>query len=88
MGQPTESPAQLGLGDILQFMENFRLTEKLPTLFAHWIDWKYLLEAHELTDPRLSPSVLSEFRQRLLEQEAEKPLVGSDTGSSVRPQVC
>lgn len=73
MGQPAESPARLALVTILQFMENLTDREAADAVRSR-IDWKYLLGL-ELTDPGFHYSVLSEFRQRLLEQEAENLLL-------------
>jgi transposase len=73
IGQPAESPARLALVTILQFMENLTDREAADAVRSR-IDWKYLLGL-ELTDPGFHYSVLSEFRQRLLEQEAENLLL-------------
>ena len=73
IGQPAESPARLALVTILQFMENLTDREAADAVRSR-IDWKYLLGL-ELTDPGFDYSVLSEFRQRLLEQEAENLLL-------------
>jgi transposase len=73
VGQPAESPARLALVTILQFMENLTDREVADAVRSR-IDWKYLLGL-ELTDPGFHYSVLSEFRQRLLEQGAEDILL-------------
>jgi transposase len=73
IGQPAESPARLALVTILQFMENLTDREAADAVRSR-IDWKYLLGL-ELTDPGFHYSVLSEFRQRLLEQGAENILL-------------
>lgn len=73
LGQPAESSARLALVTILQFMENLTDREAADAGRSR-IDWKYLLGL-ELTDPGFHYSVLSEFRQRSLEQEAENLLL-------------
>jgi transposase len=64
-GQPAESPARLALVTIVQFMENLIDREAADAVRAR-LDWKYLLGL-ELTAAGVHDSVLSEFRQRLLE---------------------
>lgn len=67
VGQPAESPSRLLLVTIFQFMEG--LTDRQGAdAVRRCIDWKYAL-ALELTDPGFHYSVLSEFRDRLLEHE-------------------
>jgi transposase len=73
IGQPAESPARLALVTILQFMENLTDREAADAVRSR-IDWKYLLGL-ELTDPGFHYSVLSEFRQQMLEQGAENILL-------------
>lgn len=73
IGQPSVSPARLALVTILQFMENLTDREAADAVRSR-IDWKYLLSL-ELTDPGFHYSVLSEFRQRLLEHGAEELLL-------------
>jgi len=73
MGQPSVSPACLALVTILQFMENLTDREAADAVRSR-IDWKYLL-ALELTDAGFHYSVLSEFRQRLLEHGEEEMLL-------------
>jgi transposase len=67
VGQPAESPTRLLLVTIFQFME--ALTDRQGAdAVRRCIDWKYAL-ALELTDPGFHYSVLSEFRDRLLEHD-------------------
>jgi transposase len=73
IGQPAESPARLALVTILQFMENLTDREAADAVRSR-IDWKYLLGL-ELTDAGFHYSVLSEFRQRLLERGEENILL-------------
>jgi transposase len=68
-GQPAESPVRLALATILQFAEGLSDRQAADAVRSR-IDWKYLL-CLELTDPGFDHTVLSEFRTRLLEGEAE-----------------
>src|SRR5258708_5988109 len=63
-GQPAEAPWRLALVTVFQFMEN--LTDRLT--------WKYALSL-ELTDTGFDHTVLSEFRSRLVEGNAEQRLL-------------
>jgi transposase len=68
-GQPGLPPWRLALVLILQFREH--LSDRQATLMvSSRLDWKYLLSL-ELTDPGFHFSILSEFRQRLLQGGAE-----------------
>ena len=73
IGQPAASPTRLALVTILQFMEDLTDREAADAVRSR-IDWKYLLGL-ELNDPGFHYSVLSEFRLRLLENEAERMLL-------------
>jgi transposase len=68
-GQPAEDPARLALVTILQFAERLS-DEQAADAVRSRIDWKYLL-ALPLRDAGFDPSVLSEFRKRLLDGQAE-----------------
>jgi transposase len=68
-GQPAEDPARLALITILQFAERLS-DEQAADAVRSRIDWKYLL-ALPLTDAGFDPSVLSEFRTRLVDGNAE-----------------
>ena len=68
-GQPAESPARLALVTLLQFAEGLSDRQAAEAVRGR-IDWKYLLGL-ELDDPGFDASLLSEFRARLLAQEAE-----------------
>ncbi len=68
-GRPAYDPARLALITIMQFMERLS-DEQAADAVRGRIDWKYML-ALPLTDPGLDPSVLSEFRTRLLAGQAE-----------------
>ncbi|MGW6705484.1 IS1182 family transposase [Streptomyces sp. NPDC054956] len=68
-GRPALSPAVLALVSILQFAEG--LSDRQAALAARArIDWKYALGL-ELEDPGFDYSVLSEFRDRLVDGSAE-----------------
>jgi transposase len=68
-GQPAESPVRVALATILQFAEGLSDRQAADAVRSR-IDWKYLL-CLELPDPGFDHTVLSEFRTRLLQGEAE-----------------
>jgi len=72
-GQPGLAPWRLAFITIMQFMENLSDRQAADAVRAR-IDWKYVLGL-ELTDEGFDYSVLSEFRSRLLEGEAEQKLI-------------
>jgi transposase len=72
-GRPVEAPWRLALITVLQFMEELPDRQAADATRGR-IDWKYLLGL-ELTDPGFDASVLSEFRTRLVEGEAEDLLL-------------
>lgn len=61
------SPARLALVSVLQFAENLPDRQAAQAVRCR-IDWKYAL-GMELTDPGFAPSVLSEFRDRMAEDD-------------------
>ncbi|MFD5087226.1 IS1182 family transposase [Kitasatospora sp. NPDC058406] len=67
-GKPAWSPGRLALVLVLQFVEGLTDRQAAEAVRAR-IDFKYAL-ALELTDPGFDFSVLSEFRDRLVEAEA------------------
>jgi transposase len=67
-GTPAISPSLLAMVTIFQFMENLPDREAADAVRAR-IDWKYALHL-ALDDPGFDSSLLSDFRQRLLEQAA------------------
>ncbi len=73
LGQPGLPPWRLALVTILQCRENLPDRQAAEAVRAR-IDWKDLLGL-ELTDPGFDPSVLCEFRARLLEGSAEERLL-------------
>lgn len=72
-GQPGLSPARLALILVLQFVEGLSDRQAAEAVRSR-IDWKYALGL-ELTPPGFDFSVLSEFRERLLEGGAEPLLL-------------
>lgn len=72
-GQPAAAPWRLALVTILQFAEGMSDREAADAVRAR-IDWKYLLGL-ELTDPGFDYSILSRFRDRLTEGNAEMLLL-------------
>lgn len=72
-GRPAESPGCLALVTVLQFAENLTDRQAANSVRGR-IDWKYLLGL-ELTDPGFDYTLLHEFRNRLLENEAEQKLL-------------
>lgn len=74
-GQPAYAPWRLALVSVMQFAENLTDRQAADAVRSR-IDWKYALSL-ELTDEGFDFSVLSEFRQRLLEHEAGERLLNS-----------
>ncbi len=72
-GQPALTPWRLALVTIFQFLEGLSDREAADAVRSR-IDWKYALGL-ELDDPGFNFSVLSEFRDRLIEGEAEHILL-------------
>jgi transposase len=73
LGQPAESPGRLALVTVMQFVENLTDRQAAQAVQAR-IDWKYALGL-ELSDPGFDHSVLSEFRDRLIEGEGVEILL-------------
>src|ERR1700675_4044892 len=71
-GQPAEAPWRLALISIMQYAEGLTDRQAADAVRTR-IDWKYALSL-ELTDPGFDFSVLSEFRSRLLANQAERRL--------------
>jgi transposase len=72
-GQPTVRPWRLALVTVMQFMENLSDRQAADAVRGN-LAWKYALSL-ELTDAGFDFSVLSEFRQRLVEQAAGERLL-------------
>jgi transposase len=68
-GASAYSPARLALILIFQFLEGLSDSQTASAVAAR-IDWKYAL-ALPLTAPAIDPSLLSDFRDRLLAGKAE-----------------
>lgn len=71
-GRSVEAPWRLALITVLQFMEELPDRQAADAVRGR-IDWKYLLGL-DLADPGFDASVLCEFRQRLIEGNAERLL--------------
>ena len=69
-GQPAQSPWRLALICIMQYMENLSDRQVAEAVRGR-IDWKYALSL-PLNDPGFDFSILSEFRQRLIEGGKEE----------------
>src|SRR5258708_614033 len=72
-GQPAESAWRLALVSVLQYAENLSDRQAAEAVRDR-ISWKYLLGL-ELRDVGFDASVLSEFRTRLIEGQAEYQLL-------------
>ena len=72
-GQPALAPWRLALVTIMQFAEGLSDRDAADAVRTR-IDWKYLLGL-ELCDPGFNYSVLSRFRARLVEGNAEMSLL-------------
>ncbi|HEX6866257.1 MAG TPA: IS1182 family transposase [Caulobacteraceae bacterium] len=68
-GQPALAPWRLALVTVLQFVEDLSDRQAADAVRAR-LDWKYLLRL-DLPDAGFHSSVLSEFRARLVEGDAE-----------------
>ncbi len=71
-GQPAESAWRLALVMVMQYAEGLTDRQAADAVKTR-IDWKYALRL-EITDPGFDFSVLSEFRGRLLTNQAERRL--------------
>lgn len=72
-GQPAEAPWRLALVTLFQFLENLTDRQAADAVRSR-LDWKYALSL-ELEDPGFDFSVLCQFRQRLLEGQAQEKLL-------------
>ncbi len=72
-GQPALAPWRLALVTVFQFLENLSDRQAADAVRSR-LDWKYALGL-ELEDAGFDFSVLSEFRSRLVEHEAEQVLL-------------
>jgi transposase len=71
-GKPAEAPWRLALVCLVQYIENLTDRQAADAVRSR-MDIKYVLGL-ELTDPGFDFSVLSEFRTRLIEHQAEHRL--------------
>jgi transposase len=71
-GQPAQAPWRLALVCLVQYMEELADRQAADAVRSR-MDSKYLL-GWELTDPGFDFRVLSEFRSRLVEHQAEHRL--------------
>jgi transposase len=69
-GKPGISPGQLAMVTVLQFAENLTDRQAADAVRGR-IDWKYALGL-ELTDPGFDHTVLTGFRQRLIDHGLEE----------------
>ena len=81
-GQPAAAPWRLALVTILQFSEGLSDRDAADAVRSR-IDWKYLLGL-ELGDPGFDYSILSRFRDRLIEGRAEMSLLPGTRGRLLR----
>ncbi len=72
-GRPAEAPWRLALITVLQFLEELPDRQAADAVRGR-IDWKYLLGL-PLEDPGFDFTVLSDFRARLVQGEAEQILL-------------
>src|SRR5215471_9547453 len=72
-GQPAEAPWRLALVTVFQFMEHLTDRQAADAVRSR-LDWKYALSL-DLTDPGFDHTVLSEFRSRLIQGNAELRLL-------------
>lgn len=72
-GQPAASPGRLALVLVLQFVEGLTDRQAADAVRSR-IDWKYLLGL-EITDAGFDFSLLSEFRDRLIDGCVERQLL-------------
>ena len=72
-GQPAFSPWRLALVSIMQFAEDLSDREAADAVRSR-IDWKYLLGL-EMEDAGFDYSILSEFRQRIIDGGLEQKLL-------------
>ena len=72
-GQPAREPWQVALVSVMQYAEGLSDRQASEAVRSR-IDWKYALSL-ELDDAGFDASVLSEFRKRLVEGEAEERML-------------
>ena len=72
-GQPGYAPWRLAMVLVMQFLENLSDRQAADAVRGR-IDWKYALSL-ELSDPGFDYTILSEFRERLIKQEAQPQIL-------------
>lgn len=72
-GQSAQAPWRLGMVLVMQFLENLSDRQAAQAVRGR-IDWKYALSL-ELTDSGFDFSILSEFRERIIEGGIEQQLL-------------
>ncbi len=73
LGQPAIAPWRLALVTVFQFLENLTDRQAAQAVLTR-LDWKYALSL-EVTDTSFDFTVLSEFRSRLIQGNAEYVLL-------------
>ena len=73
IGQPAIAPWQLALVTLMQYLENLTDRQAANAVISR-IDWKYCLGL-KLEDTGFDYSVLSEFRKRLVEADAQERIL-------------
>lgn len=84
-GQPAVSPFRLALATIMQYVEGLTDRQTADAVRSR-IDWKYLL-CLELTDSGFDHTVLSEFRTRLINGQAESLIFEKLLGAMPRQRL-
>jgi transposase len=72
-GQPGYAPWRLAMVLVMQFLENLSDRQAAEAVRGR-IDWKYALSL-ELTDPGFDFTILSQFRERLIQEEGEQEIL-------------
>jgi transposase len=72
-GRPAEAPWRLALVTVLQAMENLS-DRQAAEMVRGRLDWKYALSL-PLDDSGFDASILTDFRQRLVDQQAQERLL-------------
>jgi transposase len=75
LGQPGVAPSHLAIVTAMQYAEGLTDRQAAEAVRSR-IDWKYLLDL-ELTDPGFDYSILSAFRDRLIQSERVEQLLSS-----------
>jgi transposase len=84
-GEEAQSPGMLALVCVMQYMEGLSDRQAAEAVRAR-LDWKYALGL-ELDDAGFDASLLTRFRQRLLEGEAEAAILDTILGVAVEKKL-